>query len=229
MHALRAKCRLIEDLADTQLDAALYAIAVVEMGRHEQFPEIRAAAARDLERPYGELERALSESRFFCGEYSLADMAVFPHLMAAILLGFPIEASRQRQRDAQHCAEAGGAVELRGFLELDRSAADAGAQNEEGEGDGEQRVRQPQTEAGRGVVQTEAHEEHRHGERKGDRREHPRDHQGRVRHALFYPPCGAGQSLSRSDYTWDASGAVGPHVKPTETARGLPCRARSYW
>lgn len=91
---LRAKCRLIEDLADTQLDAALYAIAIVEMGRREQFPEMRAAAARDLERLYGELERALGDGRFLCGSYSLADVAVLPHLMAASFLGFPIETAR---------------------------------------------------------------------------------------------------------------------------------------
>jgi glutathione S-transferase len=91
---LRAKCRLIEDLADTQLDAALYAITIVEMGRREQFPEMRAAAARDLERLYGELERALGDGRFLCGSYSLADVAVLPHLMAASFLGFPIETAR---------------------------------------------------------------------------------------------------------------------------------------
>lgn len=36
--ALRAESRLLEDLADTQLDAALYAITVVEYGRHESIP-----------------------------------------------------------------------------------------------------------------------------------------------------------------------------------------------
>ncbi len=90
----RAKCRLIEDLADTQLDAALYAIAIVEMGRREQFPALRAAAGRDLERLYAELEHRLGEAQFFCGTYSLADIAVFPHLMAANFFGFPIDAAR---------------------------------------------------------------------------------------------------------------------------------------
>src|SRR5215470_8242469 len=31
----RATCRLLEDIADTQLDAALFAIAIVELGRRE--------------------------------------------------------------------------------------------------------------------------------------------------------------------------------------------------
>lgn len=90
---LRAKCRLIEDLADTQLDAALYAIAIVEMGRREQFPEMRAATSRDLARLYGELEQLFGDNQFLCGAYSLADIAVFPHLMVANFLGFPIDAA----------------------------------------------------------------------------------------------------------------------------------------
>ena len=90
----RAKCRLIEDLADTQLDAALYAIAIVEMGRGEQFPEMRAAVARDLERIYSDLETALGDAQFFCGAYSLADIAILPHVMAASFLGFALDPSR---------------------------------------------------------------------------------------------------------------------------------------
>jgi glutathione S-transferase/RNA polymerase-associated protein len=89
----RAKCRLIEDIADTQLDAALYAIAIVEMGRGEPFPEMHAAVARDLERIYSDLENAL-DADFFCGTYSLADIAVLPHLMAASFLGFALDPSR---------------------------------------------------------------------------------------------------------------------------------------
>jgi len=90
----RATCRLIEDLADTQLDAALYAIAVVEMGRGEQHPEMHAAAARDMERLYTQLERSLDDAAFFCGSYSLADIAVLPHVMAASFLGFAIDLGR---------------------------------------------------------------------------------------------------------------------------------------
>jgi glutathione S-transferase len=88
---MRAKCRLIEDLADTQLDAALYAITIVEMGRGESFPEMRAAAARDLGRLSGELERLLGADGFFCDAFSIADIATVPHLMAASFLGFPID------------------------------------------------------------------------------------------------------------------------------------------
>ena len=91
---LRAKCRLIEDLADTQLDAALYAVAVVEMGRAEQHTAMHNAAARDITRLYNELEAQLGPDDFFCGAYSLADIAVVPHLMAATFLGFAPDSER---------------------------------------------------------------------------------------------------------------------------------------
>jgi glutathione S-transferase/RNA polymerase-associated protein len=90
----RARCRLIEDLADTQLDAATYAVAIVEMGRRESHPAMHDAAARDLGRLYDQLERTLGDTPFFCGEYSLADVAVVPHVMAATFLGFPPDGAR---------------------------------------------------------------------------------------------------------------------------------------
>jgi glutathione S-transferase/RNA polymerase-associated protein len=90
----RATCRLVEDLADTQLDAALYAVAVVEMGRGESNPAMHEAVQRDLDRLYADLERVLGHDEFFCGTYSLADIAVAPHVMAAAFLGFALDAGR---------------------------------------------------------------------------------------------------------------------------------------
>ncbi len=90
----RAQCRLIEDLADTQLDAATYAVAMVEHGRGEMHPEMHAAAARDVLRLYDEFERLLAAQPFFCGAYSLADVAVVPHVMAAAFLGFGLDPAR---------------------------------------------------------------------------------------------------------------------------------------
>jgi glutathione S-transferase len=85
----RATCRLVEDLADTQLDAALYAITLIEFGRSESHPAMHEAAARDMTRLYRELERHLDEQPFFGGhDFSIADIAVAPHLMAATFLGF---------------------------------------------------------------------------------------------------------------------------------------------
>ena len=90
----RAMCRLIEDIADTQLDAALYAVTVLEFGRGESHPSIREAAGRDIARLSDELEARLGDGPFFCGEFSIADIAVAPHLMATAFLGFPPEPTR---------------------------------------------------------------------------------------------------------------------------------------
>ena len=92
----RATCRLVEDLADTQLDAALYAITLIEFGRGESHPAMHEAAARDMERLYAELERHLGDERFFCGDdFSIADIAVAPHVMAATFLGFSPDPARR--------------------------------------------------------------------------------------------------------------------------------------
>lgn len=94
---LRAKCRLIEDIADTQIDAALYAVTLVEFGRRESHPEMRAAAGRDMQRLYDDLEHLLGAADFFCGAYSIADIAVIPHVVAASFLGFAPDEGRHPQ------------------------------------------------------------------------------------------------------------------------------------
>src|SRR5262245_4062603 len=91
---LRARCRLIEDLADTQLDAAMYAVTVVEFGRRETHPAMHDAATRDMRRLYDEFERLLGRAEFFCQTYSIADVAVAPHVSTAGLLGFGLDPER---------------------------------------------------------------------------------------------------------------------------------------
>lgn len=92
----RARARRIEDLADTQLDAAGYAIAVVEFGRKgaEPVPGLREATARDLARLYGELEAHLGGRPYFCGDVSVADFAVLPHVASLSFLGFAVDSAR---------------------------------------------------------------------------------------------------------------------------------------
>jgi len=90
----RAKCRMIEDLADTQLDAAVYTSSVVEFGRGQADPAMHQAAHADTMRLYDELEGLLGAGPFFCESYSLADIAVVPHVMTATFLGFGLDAER---------------------------------------------------------------------------------------------------------------------------------------
>ena len=91
----RAICRLIEDPADTQLDAALYAITLIEFGRGETHAAMHAAAARDMERLYADLERRLGDRAWLAGDFSIADIAVAPHVMAATFLGFAPDPTNQ--------------------------------------------------------------------------------------------------------------------------------------
>jgi glutathione S-transferase/RNA polymerase-associated protein len=90
----RAKCRLVEDIADTQLDAALYAVTVVEFGRGETHTQMHDAAARDVERLYGVLGDLLANAQFFCGGFSIADIALIPHFLVATFLGFAPDPAR---------------------------------------------------------------------------------------------------------------------------------------
>ncbi len=90
----RAHCRLLEDIADTQFDAALYGVTLIEFGRGESHPSMHAAAARDITRLYDTLERAIGPAPYLCGEYTIADIAFVPHVMAATFIGFPMDPAR---------------------------------------------------------------------------------------------------------------------------------------
>jgi glutathione S-transferase len=90
----RAKCRLIEDLADTQIDAATYAVSIVEFGRGEVNPAMHQAAHTDMVRLYDSLEGLLGGAPYFCESYSLADIAVVPHVMTATFLGLGLDVGR---------------------------------------------------------------------------------------------------------------------------------------
>jgi glutathione S-transferase len=79
------------------------------MGRREAHPAIHEATARDLRRLYDELERRLREP-FFCGDFSVADMALAPHIMAAMFLGFPVEPEKYPKLTAWMDRRAGAAV-----------------------------------------------------------------------------------------------------------------------
>jgi len=54
------------------------------------------AAARDFRRLYDELERLLGEHTYFCGEFSIADVAVLPHVVTAGFFGFAADPASHR-------------------------------------------------------------------------------------------------------------------------------------
>ena len=69
-------------------------MTLVEFGRGESHPAMHDAAAKDMTRLYDELERRLGAQPFFAGDFSIADIALAPHVVAATFLGFAPEPSR---------------------------------------------------------------------------------------------------------------------------------------
>jgi glutathione S-transferase/RNA polymerase-associated protein len=91
--ALRARCRLLETVADTQLDACLYVLVLMKLLRpelEEKVPQALARATAALERHWANLDRELDGKEYLVGTFSRADVAVTPHLGAAAFLGLPV-------------------------------------------------------------------------------------------------------------------------------------------
>ena len=89
------KARAWERCADTAIDPILVDISYWTWAiRNDPMPEGLLEAARaDLALIYAALERALTGSDWVCGELSIADIALFPHLSGARLLQVPFDAS----------------------------------------------------------------------------------------------------------------------------------------
>lgn len=91
----RVAARAFERLADTALDAIFHDISIWTWPflerKDAELPGLREAGRADLVEIYSELEAALRDDGFFCGELSIADLALFPHLVAARPLGVPFE------------------------------------------------------------------------------------------------------------------------------------------
>ncbi len=94
-HAGWVKARAWERCADSTIDPILIDISYWTWAiRNDQRPQGLLDAARaDMDTIYEALEAAL-EGDFVCGEVSVADMALFPHLSATKLLGVPIDGAR---------------------------------------------------------------------------------------------------------------------------------------
>ena len=96
--ALRVKARAWERRADGEIDAILHDASIWGwpiLERHDTPPPGMLDAARaDLEQVYDDLESALAPEGFLCGELSIADLALFPHLSAVAFLRMPFRADR---------------------------------------------------------------------------------------------------------------------------------------
>ena len=95
--AQRVRARAWERTADTLLDAIIHDISVFGWAFPGSTPPpgLVEAAREDLEALYAGLERALAGAGpFVCGELSIADLALFPHLTGVKLLGVSFSADR---------------------------------------------------------------------------------------------------------------------------------------
>ena len=93
---LRVKARKWERIADTLVDAIMVDISYWKWAdRNDNMPDGMLDAARqDLGTVYDQLESELSETNYICGELSIADIALFPHLVSARTLGVPFSIDR---------------------------------------------------------------------------------------------------------------------------------------
>jgi glutathione S-transferase len=89
----RARCRLLERLADGPLDGCGIVAGMMKIFRPElaeKHPEVLARAEVQLQGLYARLDRELGEREFLCGAFSRADIAAAPHLLASAFIGYPV-------------------------------------------------------------------------------------------------------------------------------------------
>ena len=129
--AARVRARAWERCADTVLDPILADISYWSWAeRPDVMPAgMKEAAQTDLDRIYDVLECDLEDRNFVCGDLSIADLALFPHLCAVRVLGVAFSPQR-------HPRIAGWLQRMRGMdvcrADLERARAylaDLGARN----------------------------------------------------------------------------------------------------
>ncbi len=87
-----ARCKEWELIADTMIDPIVTNCAIFKFGDLPDAPTgLREAAASDLQPIYAHLEKALDGREFIAGELSVADLALYPHLLAAQRIGLPMK------------------------------------------------------------------------------------------------------------------------------------------
>ncbi len=93
----RAKARRWQRVADTLLDAIIHDISIWTWPTHERPDEppegLLQAGRGDLRKVVTQLEDSLDAGGFVCGDLSIADFALFPHISALKPLGILLEES----------------------------------------------------------------------------------------------------------------------------------------
>jgi len=95
--ASRARCRALALVADTQLDACVFVLAVGKIFKPalaESHPDALREAAALLDRHHASLERELGDRDYFLGAFTRADAAIVPHVAMASFIGFGVDAER---------------------------------------------------------------------------------------------------------------------------------------
>lgn len=90
--ALRARCRYLELKSDNEIDACVFVLGILKLTRPElleQHPAALSGTEEALVRHYDWLERELAGRESFLGEFSIADIALTPHLRSAAFMGHP--------------------------------------------------------------------------------------------------------------------------------------------
>jgi glutathione S-transferase len=88
----KARCRFLELKSDTDIGAAVFVLGILVVTRPELAQEAPDAVTRVkdiVSRHHAYLERELAGREWFLGEFSLADIALAPHLRSAAFLGHP--------------------------------------------------------------------------------------------------------------------------------------------
>lgn len=91
----RIEARAWERLADGVVDAILHDVSIWTWPTHHRTdappPGLLEAGRRDLQTLFGTLEHGLGGGDFLCGDVSIADIALFPHLQSLKVLGLAPE------------------------------------------------------------------------------------------------------------------------------------------
>jgi glutathione S-transferase len=96
--AKRVRARAWERCADTIVDAILVNLSywLINLRADAMPAGLQAKAQADLDQIYAAIERDLAGRDFLCGEVSIADLALFPHLVSVQLMKVPYSPTAHR-------------------------------------------------------------------------------------------------------------------------------------